>query len=140
MKLLLDTSMLLWAATGILPKKAKELIANEENMLLFSSASIWEIVIKNGLNRSNFQVDTYMLHNGLLNNGYVEVPIDSYHSLLTEKLPKIHKDPFDRILVAQAQTERATIITSDVILTEYPCSVIYIKPPKQDGILSFGSP
>jgi len=71
MKLLLDTHLLLWAAAGMLPKKANELITDEENVLLFSAASIWEIVIKNGLNRFDFQVDTFMLHNGLLNNGYV---------------------------------------------------------------------
>jgi len=131
MKLLLDTHILLWAAAGILPEKAKEFIKDEENMLLFSAASIWEIVIKNGLNRPNFQVDAYMLHNGLLNNGYVEIAIDSYHTLMTEKLPKVHKDPFDRILVTQAQTEKATIITSDKIFSEYPCSAIYVKPPRQ---------
>jgi PIN domain nuclease of toxin-antitoxin system len=131
MKLLLDTHILLWAAADTLPKKAEELITNEENILLFSAASIWEIVIKNNLSRLNFQVDTFMLHNGLLNNGYIEVAIDSYHSLVTGKLPLIHKDPFDRILVAQAQAERATLITCDKILTEYPCSTIYIKPPKQ---------
>jgi len=130
MKLLLDTHLLLWAASGTLPQKAKELIMNEENILLFSAASIWEIVIKNGLGRQDFQVDTYMLHNGLLNNGYIEIAIDSYHSLSTGKLPLIHKDPFDRILVAQAQAEKATLLTCDKILTDYACSVIYIKPPK----------
>jgi PIN domain nuclease of toxin-antitoxin system len=130
MKLLLDTHLLLWAASGTLPQKAKELIMNEENVLLFSSASIWEIVIKNGLGRQDFQVDTYMLHNGLLNNGYIEIAVDSYHSLSTGKLPLIHKDPFDRILVAQAQAEKATLLTCDKILTDYTCSVIYIKPPK----------
>jgi prevent-host-death family protein len=59
------------------PKKAKELIANEENILLFSAASIWEITIKNGLARPDFQVDAYMLHNGLLNNGYTEIAFDT---------------------------------------------------------------
>ena len=128
MKLLLDTHLLIWAASGILPQKAKKLITNEENMLLFSAASIWEVVIKNGLGRQGFQVDAYMLHNGLLNNGYTEVAVDSYHSLFTGKLPLIHKDPFDRILVAQAQAEKATLLTCDKILTGYPCSVIYVKP------------
>jgi PIN domain nuclease of toxin-antitoxin system len=127
MKLLLDTHLLLWAAAGTLPKKAKELIAEEKNILLFSAASIWEIVIKNGLQRPDFQVDVFMLHNGLLNNGYVEVVVDSYHSLITGTLPLIHKDPFDRILVAQTQAEKATLVTSDKILTKYPCSVIYVS-------------
>jgi PIN domain nuclease of toxin-antitoxin system len=127
MKLLLDTHLLLWAAADKLPKKAKELITDETNILLFSAASIWEIVIKNSLKYPDFQVDDFMLHNGLLNNGYVEVPVDSYHSLITGKLPMIHKDPFDRILVAQAQAEKATLLTCDKVLTKYPCSVIYFK-------------
>jgi PIN domain nuclease of toxin-antitoxin system len=130
MKLLLDTHLLLWAAADKLPKKAKELIIDETNILLFSAASIWEIVIKNNLKYPDFQVDAFMLHNGLLNNGYVEVAIDSYHSLITGKLPLMHKDPFDRILVAQAQAEKATLVTCDKKLTKYPCSVIYVKPTK----------
>ena len=127
MKLLLDTHILLWAAAGTLPKKAAALIKNEANTLLFSAASIWEIVIKNGLNRSDFQVDASMLYNGLLDNGYNEIAISGSHSLIVGKLPSLHKDPFDRIIVAQAQHEKATIITSDEILTEYPCSVIFVK-------------
>ena len=127
MKLLLDTHLLLWAAAGTLPKEAKELIIDEKNTLFFSAASIWEIVIKNGLGRPDFQIDAFMLHNGLLNNDYTEIAVDSYHSLATGKLPLIHKDPFDRILVAQAQAEKATLLTCDKILTNYPCSVLYIK-------------
>jgi PIN domain nuclease of toxin-antitoxin system len=126
MNLLLDTHILLWAAAGTLPKKAVELIASEQNTLLFSTASIWEIVIKNGLGRSDFQIDVNALHNGLLNSGYVEVAISSRHTIITGTLPLIHKDPFDRILVAQAQYEKATLLTSDNILAKYPCSVICI--------------
>ena len=127
MKLLLDTHILLWAAAGTLPKKAAILIENEANTLLFSSASIWEIVIKNSLNRSDFQVNAGMLYNGLLDNGYSEITVNGNHSLITGKLPSLHKDPFDRILVAQALDEKATLITSDKILTEYPCSVVFVK-------------
>ncbi len=137
MKLLLDTHILLLAATDLLPKKIEELITTEENSLFFSAASIWEIVIKNDLNRPDFQVDSYMLHNELLNNGYAEIAIDSYHTLMTGKLPRLHKDPFDRILVAQAQAERATIVTCDEILTQYPCSVIYFKPPRHKRKVKF---
>jgi len=69
---------------------------------------------------------SYLIDNAVKGNA-----IDSYHTLMTEKLPKVHKDPFDRILVTQAQTEKATIITSDKIFSEYPCSAIYVKPPRQ---------
>jgi len=128
MNLLLDTHILLWVAAGKLPKKVAELIAADGNTVLFSTASIWEIAIKNGLGRSDFQVDVNALYNGFLNNGYAELTINSRHSIVAGTLPPIHKDPFDRILVAQAQYEKATLVTCDDILTKYPCSVIYIKP------------
>jgi PIN domain nuclease of toxin-antitoxin system len=127
-KLLLDTHILLWAAAGTLPKKAAELIMDEKNTLLFSAASIWEIVIKTGLGRSNFKIDAYALHNGLLNNGYIEIAINSRHTLMTGDLPLIHKDPFDRILIAQALCEKATLVTCDKVVAEYPCAATYIKP------------
>ncbi|MDR2693966.1 MAG: type II toxin-antitoxin system VapC family toxin [Chitinispirillales bacterium] len=127
MKLLLDTHILLWAAADTLPGKAAELVASEQNTLLFSTASIWEIVIKNGLGRSDFQIDVDALYNGLLDNGYAEVFINSRHSIIIGNLPPVHKDPFDRILAAQAQYEDATLVICDDILAKYPCSVICIK-------------
>jgi len=128
MKLLLDTHILLWAAAGTLPKKAEKLIKDEGNTFLFSSASIWEVVIKNGLGRPSFQIDTRALYDGLLGNGYMEVAVNGHHSLMTGILPMIHKDPFDRILVAQALHEKATLVTCDKVLVEYPCPVVYIEP------------
>jgi PIN domain nuclease of toxin-antitoxin system len=128
MNLLLDTHILLWVAAGKLPKKVAELIAVDGNTVLFSTASIWEIVIKNGLGRPNFQIDVDALYNGLLDSGYTEMPINSRQSIIIGTLPPIHKDPFDRILVAQALYEDATLVICDNILAEYPCSVIYIKP------------
>jgi PIN domain nuclease of toxin-antitoxin system len=128
MNLLLDTHILLWVAAGKLPKKVAELIASDVNTILFSTASIWEMVIKNGLGRPNFQLDVSELYNGLLNSGYTELTINSRQSIIVGTLPPIHKDPFDRILVAQALYEKATLVTYDDILAEYPCSVIHIKP------------
>jgi PIN domain nuclease of toxin-antitoxin system len=121
MKLLLDTHLLLWAAgePRRLSKQARTLIGNPDNELLFSSASLWEVAIKRGLGREDFKVDARLLRRGLLDNGYNELPIVSDHVVATESLP-IHKDPFDRILVAQATVEGVTLLTIDPLVSQYP--------------------
>ncbi|GBU22993.1 hypothetical protein R80B4_02906 [Fibrobacteres bacterium R8-0-B4] len=131
MNLLLDTHILIWVAAGKFPKKVAELIASGVNTILFSTASIWEIVIKNGLGRPNFQIDVDALYNGLLSSGYTEVTINSRQSIIIGTLPPIHKDPFDRILVAQALYENATLVTCDDILAKYPCSVFCVKSTRE---------
>jgi PIN domain nuclease of toxin-antitoxin system len=120
--LLLDTHILLWAAAepSKLSPKATALISNEDNRLYFSAASLWEVVIKNGLGRPDFRVDPHLLRRGLVDNGYSELPITSQHTLAVSHLPDIHKDPFDRILVAQAETEGFLLITSDELVARYP--------------------
>jgi PIN domain nuclease of toxin-antitoxin system len=122
MKLLLDTHLLLWAARkpNRLPATARKLIDNPANELLFSAASVWEVAIKRGLGRSDFQADPRLLRRGLLDNGYTELPILSDHVVAMESLPPIHKDPFDRLLVAQATVEGITFLTADSIVAEYP--------------------
>jgi PIN domain nuclease of toxin-antitoxin system len=122
MKLLLDTHLLLWAAEGPrrLSKSARNLIGNADNELFFSAASLWEIAIKRGLGRTDFQVDTRLLRRGLLDNGYIELPITSEHIIAVETLPAIHKDPFDRILIAQATVEGITLLTVDPLVAKYP--------------------
>ena len=122
MKLLLDTHVLLWAAAQPerLPAKVRRLLNDEQNQLLFSAASLWEIAIKRGLRRKDFQVDPRLLRRGLLDNGYHELPILSDHVVAIDGLPTIHKDPFDRLLVAQAMVEGVTLLTLDPIVAEYP--------------------
>jgi PIN domain nuclease of toxin-antitoxin system len=122
MKLLLDTHLLLWAAgePQRLSKQARRLIENPENELLFSAASLWEVAIKRGLGRDDFKVDARLLRRGLLDNGYSELPIISDHVVATESLPLIHKDPFDRVLVAQATVEGVTLLTIDSLVSQYP--------------------
>jgi len=122
MKLLLDTHLLLWAAEGVehLPSIAQTLMSHPENELFFSVASVWEIVIKSGLGRDDFQVDPHLLRRGLLDNGYRELPILSEHAVAVGTLPVIHKDPFDRLLIAQAIVEGITLLTSDAYVAEYP--------------------
>jgi len=122
MKLLLDTHLLLWAAgqPERLSKEARKLLRSPENELFFSAASLWEVVIKRGLGRDDFKADPRILRRGLLDNGYSELPISSEHAVAIESLPPIHKDPFDRILVAQAQVEGITLLTSDSRVAQYP--------------------
>lgn len=122
MKLLLDTHLLLWAADqhGRLSVDAVGLISNPANELFFSAASLWEIAIKQGLGREDFKVDARLLRRGLLDNGYNELPIVSEHAVAIDSLPFIHKDPFDRMLVAQAMIEGITLLTADSILAQYP--------------------
>jgi PIN domain nuclease of toxin-antitoxin system len=122
-KLLLDTHLLLWAALqqARLSPIARTLIADLSNELLFSSASIWEVTIKRG--RDDFQVDPRLLRRGLLDNLYIELPITGMHALAVGELPPLHKDPFDRILVAQAMVEAVTLLTSDPLVGQYPAPV-----------------
>jgi len=121
-KLLLDTHMLLWAAgePDRLPLSAVAEIENASNDLLFSPASLWEVAIKRGLGRDDFTIDPRLLRRGLLDNGYQELPITSEHAVAIDGLPPIHKDPFDRILVAQAIVEGITLLTVDDVVAHYP--------------------
>ena len=122
MSLLLDTHVLLWAA-GVperLPAAARAMIEDPGTELIFSAASIWEVVIKNGLGRADFSVDPHLLRRGLLENGYTELAVAGVHVLAVDLLPSIHKDPFDRILVAQARIEGITLLTADEIVGRYP--------------------
>jgi PIN domain nuclease of toxin-antitoxin system len=122
MKLLLDTHLLLWAAgqPERLSPAARKLLNNPDNELLFSAASLWEIAIKHGLGRDDFQVDARLLRRGLLDNGYLDLPVTSEHAVAVDSLPPIHKDTFDRILVAQAIAEGIQLLTVDPIVAKYP--------------------
>lgn len=121
MKVLLDTHLLLWSAnepTRLSPK-ARALLGDPATEPLFSAASLWEVAIKTGLARADFQVDARLLRRGLLDNGYAELPILAAHVIAVGALPEIHKDPFDRLLVAQATVEGIVLLTSDARVAEY---------------------
>ena len=122
MNLLLDTHILLWAAAdpAKLSSETTNLISNKDNRLYFSAASIWEVVIKNGLHRPDFFVDSHILRRGLVDNGYLELPISTQHTLALSHLPDIHKDPFDRLLVSQAICRGLSILTPDPLIHMYP--------------------
>ena len=126
MKLLLDTHILLWAASTPhkLSPKMRALIEDENNELFFSAASLWEIVIKNRLGRSDFVVDPRVFRTALMDHGYQEIAINSEHVLMVHDLPPIHKDPFDRILVAQGSIEGMGLLTVDQMVIDYGGTVI----------------
>jgi Uncharacterized protein conserved in bacteria len=128
MKVLLDTHILLWAAGSPqrLPKPALSILKARDTALLFSAASVWEVVIKTSLGRPDFHVDAQRLRQGLLLHGYEELPITGEHALAVRALPSLHKDPFDRILLAQAQCEGLTLLTVDRELAAYgpPCKLV----------------
>jgi PIN domain nuclease of toxin-antitoxin system len=121
-KLLLDTHVVIWAAgfPERLSVEGRELIADTDNDLVFSAASLWEIAIKSTLGREDFIVDARLLRRGLLDNGYSELPVASEHAVAIDGLPPIHKDPFDRLLVAQAMVEGITLLTGDDLVGQYP--------------------
>lgn len=125
MKVLLDTHVLLWAA-GVqarLPQEARELIEDPDTELVFSAASLWEVAIKSGLGRDDFRVDARLLRRGLLENGYTELAVTGSHAVTVDSLPPLHKDPFDRILVAQAQVEGIILLTADSAVASYGGSI-----------------
>lgn len=125
MKFLLDTHLLLWAASDPerLSLQAKNHINNTENILFFSAASLWEVAIKSGLGRDDFGVDVRLLRRGLLDNGYNELVITSDHTVYIIGLPFIHKDPFDRLLIAQSMVEGMTLLTADSVVAQYPGAI-----------------
>jgi PIN domain nuclease of toxin-antitoxin system len=121
-KLLLDTQILLWAAgqPDRLSAAARKLLSNRRHELLFSAASLWEIAIKKGLGREDFRVEPRLLRRGLLDNGYTELPVTSQHAVSIDALPSLHRDPFDRLLLAQATCEGITLLTADAQVARYP--------------------
>jgi PIN domain nuclease of toxin-antitoxin system len=126
--LLLDTHLLLWAAgePERLSEAARARIEDPANALLFSAASLWEIAIKAALGRTDFVVEPARLHRGLVENGYAELPIRAAHAVAVAALPPLHRDPFDRLLVAQAQVEDIALMTSDAAVAAYPGPILAV--------------
>jgi PIN domain nuclease of toxin-antitoxin system len=126
--MLLDTQLLIWAAYA--PQRlaspfAAELV-DRHNDIRYSLASLWEVAIKSSLGREDFQVDPPALRRGLLREGFQELPIQAEHVLAVRDLPLIHRDPFDRLLVVQAQSEGLRLFTTDRRLAEYGEAVRWV--------------
>lgn len=100
--------------------RARSLIEDPGNTLLFSAASLWEITIRAGSDREDFQVDPHLLYRGLVDNDYEELPVTARHALAVGTLPDLHRDPFDRLLVEQAIAEGIRLLTRDPLVQAYP--------------------
>ena len=126
MKFLLDTHVLLWAARGQagphrgLTDEAVAVLTDPANELVVSAASLWEIMIKNGLGRPDFRVDVPLLRRACADAGYLSLPITDSHAVAVGTLPDLHRDPFDRILIAQAIVESLRLVTADERVAAYP--------------------
>jgi PIN domain nuclease of toxin-antitoxin system len=122
MKLLLDTHLTLWAflSTARLPAGARRLLESPDNELVFSTVSLWEVGIKRALKKKGFDIDPRILRRTMLDEGLQELPILGQHAVEVDILPRIHKDPFDRILIAQAMVEGITLLTADPVIAKYP--------------------
>ena len=121
MRLLVDTHLLLWAAARSrrLSREARQLLENPRNDVYFSAASLWEIAIKLALRRADFRIDLGRLRSVLPEMGFQELPVTGVHAERLASLPPLHKDPFDRMLVAQAQSEPLVLLTNDTALAGY---------------------
>lgn len=119
MRLLLDTHILLWWLSDDrkLTKIARDLIANPDNDVLVSAASVWEISIKAALGRLEIELDD--LEDAIVKNGFRPLPIALRHALTAGRLPNVHRDPFDRMLVAQASVEELRIVSHDRVFERY---------------------
>lgn len=122
MKFLLDTHVLLWAAgePDRLSADVRSMIEDPTSELVYSAVSLWEVAIKKGLGRDDFRVDPRVLRRGLLEHNYTELVVTGAHAVAVTTLPPVHKDPFDRLLVAQAQIEGMTLLTVDEVVGRYP--------------------
>lgn len=131
MRILLDTHVLLWAVGSTRRLQGGTLAALSEpaNDVLFSAASIWEIAIKFGLGRPDFVISPDDILRAALEIGFVELPISAAVAAAVAKLPPIHRDPFDRLLVAQAIEEPAVLYTADARLLGYSDLVKRVGAP-----------
>ena len=122
MKFLLDTHFVLWVPIDHpqISSQARTVLSNPANQFVFSVSSIWEIAIKRGLQRRDFLFDPREIRRLLIENGYEELTVQSRHAVAVDSLPAIHKDPFDRILIAQAMVEGITLLTADPVIAQYP--------------------
>jgi len=130
MKLLLDTNALLWAALDLLDDPIDDLVLGHTSENYFSTVSLWEMVIKNGKHAQNFRVNVADLRRQILAAGFSQLDIGIEHILAVGTLPALHGDPFDRLLIAQANIEHMTLLTTDKQMAEYPGDIQLIPKPK----------
>lgn len=122
MRFLLDTHLVVWVPVSgpRLSRLARTILNHPENNFLFSAVSLWEIAIKRSIGKLDRGIDPGTIHRELIEMGYEELPVLGLHVIAVEGLPWIHKDPFDRLLIAQATVEGITLLTVDPTIARYP--------------------
>lgn len=128
MRILLDTHIALWAVTGsakLAPEAVKTILDADE--VFVSAASVWEIAIKRSLDKSNMPITSAKALQAFLDAGYRLLEVKAAHAVHVEQLPRIHKDPFDRMLVAQALCEPLALITRDTVLAQYSMAIMRVR-------------
>ena len=125
MRLLLDTHVLLWAAADSdrLPSDVRAWLEDGANHVYFSAASLWEIGIKSALGRKDLRIDLPMLQTAVESIGFLELPVTGAHAIGVTRLPRVNRDPFDRLLVAQSIVEQLILVTHDGVLRPYGSTV-----------------
>lgn len=125
---LLDTHLLVWSvsASARLSPEAQAAIADPNAEIMFSAVNIWEVAIKNALGRADFNVEPERFRKALLEIGYEELMVSSTHALEVARLPRLHRDPFDRMLIAQARAEDFELVTSDHQIARYPGPILKV--------------
>ena len=128
MNILLDTHLLLWIASEPerVPEGVLDMLMDDGVTAFFSAANIWEIAIKSGLGRSDFELDASLFRRNLLDHGYLEIDVTGAQAAHVQTLPAIHRDPFDRILIAQSQLENMPLYTRDAQVAQYPGPIIRV--------------
>ena len=126
---LLDTQLLIWMAFAPeqLPSKLIPDLEDRQQHFFVSVVSLWEVAIKRSLNRPFFQFDAAELRQQLQREGFEELPIRAEHCLAVQNLPWHHKDPFDRLLIAQAQQEQIQLLSCDQSLSQYGACVTLLR-------------
>lgn len=121
-RILIDTHVFLWwLENHPMEKEAADLIRDPQNIVLVSAASLWEIVIKKSIGKLKVKGN---LSEEIVKNGFENLPIVASHALELEKLPALHRDPFDRMLIAQARCEHLSLVTHDSKISEYEVPVV----------------
>jgi PIN domain nuclease of toxin-antitoxin system len=122
MKFLLDTHLVVWvpASGPRLTRQARLILEAPGNSFSFSVVSLWELAIKRSIGKLDPRLDPRLLRRGLMSMGYEELPVSGEHAVAVDSLPPIHKDPFDRLLIAQAMIEGITLLTADATIARYP--------------------
>ena len=128
-RFLVDTQLLLWNANASrrLPARLGRLFGDGRHEFFASVASIWEVAIKAPLGKKGFNAEAMSLRESLAESGFRELPVTGAHAVAVERLPLLHGDPFDRLIVAQALVEPLVLITTDVRLGDYPGTIEVIE-------------